>query len=705
MGLESGRLEPSLHLSRAAWLALFLLSVVASGSSALIFLFNPDASNPANVEFRDGQPSAITVLAPERITYPSRIETQQAQAKAADEVPEVYTSPDDTLARVQQRSAQRILRYVDTVRQDPYGRIDQKLAWIKTVPTITLSPETISRTLALDDASFQRVISETLYVLDVSMREGIREGDVVRAAAKLPSRVSLTFSQEEADLITEWAAIFLIPNSFADPRRTEQNRQRARDGVGTVYRTVEKGQAVVRTGEVITPLIYEALQATGNIRSAGPVGLPVGPIAWGAFLTLVSDLYLLRFRPSTFRRFRFVLLYFLLFVAALAGAKLLFGNRAPQAFLYPTSAFVMLATVLLSPEAALGMALGVGLGIGYIFQGSLELAAYTVLGSLVGILALRRVDRLTTFIFSGATVALINILTLAVFRIGPPDLDLNTLALPVLLAAANGALSGLLALGGLFILGKLFDLTTPLELIELARPTQPLLQQLLREAPGTYHHSLIVGNLAEHAAERIGADSLLVRVGAYYHDIGKMLNPQFYVENQLDGRNPHDELEPRTSASIVHRHVLDGTALARKHRLPTAIRSFIPAHHGTTLTAFFYHRALERESEPVEENEFRYPGPKPHSREAAIVMLADGVEATSRSERPTTALEIRAIIDRSVGERLRDGQLDQSDLTLQEIDQIKQAFFEILQGLFHPRIRYPQLSNVAQKNPAQIPPK
>jgi len=199
-----------------------------------------------------------------------------------------------------------------------------------------------------------------------------------------------------------------------------------------------------------------------------------------------------------------------------------------------------------------------------------------------------------------------------------------------------------------------------------------------------------VSHLAEQAAHRIHADALLVRVGAYYHDVGKTYSPPSFVENQLDGVNIHNTLEPQASALMVINHVQNGIALAKKYGLPERIRDFIPQHHGTTLAAYFYRTALKANPNmAINENAFRYPGPKPQSREAAILMLADGVEATARAERPHSAEQMRAIIDRIVNDRLRDGQLDESDLTLRDVQQIKEAFFGVLQGLFHPRVKYP----------------
>jgi putative nucleotidyltransferase with HDIG domain len=255
-------------------------------------------------------------------------------------------------------------------------------------------------------------------------------------------------------------------------------------------------------------------------------------------------------------------------------------------------------------------------------------------------------------------------------------------------AVTSGALSGLVAFGATVLLGHLFRITTVFELRELADPNHPLLRQMLLRTPGTYHHSLLVANLAERAAEVIGADALTARVGAYYHDIGKMRNPLAFIENQT-GTNPHDELDPLVSAQIVSAHIRDGLVLAERYHLPERIREMIPGHHGTSLAKYFWQLAKER-GQAVDEAAFRHPGPKPRSREAAIVMLADGVEASVRSLAEKNAETIRAMVDKIVEERVADGQLDECDLTLRDIHSVKDAFCELLLGVYHERIPYPE---------------
>ena len=256
----------------------------------------------------------------------------------------------------------------------------------------------------------------------------------------------------------------------------------------------------------------------------------------------------------------------------------------------------------------------------------------------------------------------------------------------------NAALSVILAIGSFAVLGNLFGIMTVFQLLELANPSNRLLRRLLLETPGTYHHSVMVGNLAERAAETIGADPLLARVAAYYHDIGKMKNPLAFVENQAGAHNIHDDLNAETSARIIAGHIRDGIDLAYEHGLPVQVVGYIPQHHGTSVMAYFHQKALREvggREDLVDERTYRYPGPKPQTREAAILMLADGVEASVRSLDEKDEESIRAMVDRIVDARVEDGQLDDAELTLKNISQIKDAFVGQLLGMYHSRIKYP----------------
>jgi putative nucleotidyltransferase with HDIG domain len=270
--------------------------------------------------------------------------------------------------------------------------------------------------------------------------------------------------------------------------------------------------------------------------------------------------------------------------------------------------------------------------------------------------------------------------------------DLAAIVQGMAAGAVNAGLAVVLAIGSFAVLGSLFGIMTVFQLLELANPSSRLLRRLLLETPGTYHHSVMVGNLAERAAETIGADPLLARVGAYYHDIGKMKNPLAFIENQAGAANIHDDLDPETSARIIAGHIRDGIDLGYEFGLPVQIIGFIPQHHGTSVMSYFYGKALRElgvSGEAAERDLYRYPGPKPQSREAAILMLSDGVEASVRSLDEKDEASIRGMVNRIVDARVEDGQLDEADLTLRNLAQIKEAFVQQLLGMYHTRIQYP----------------
>ena len=276
---------------------------------------------------------------------------------------------------------------------------------------------------------------------------------------------------------------------------------------------------------------------------------------------------------------------------------------------------------------------------------------------------------------------------------------LKSRADPILFSGGQfGIISSSLTFTAFFWLGGIFGITTPLQLFELARPTHPLARRLLLEAPGTYHHSLIVGNLGERAAELVGADPLLVRVAALHHDVGKVLRPYFFVENQASGENYHQQLDPKTSAQIIISHVKDSLELGRKYHFPTAVLDIIGQHHGTTSAGFghFYQRASKEMDGDVNEVDFRYPGPRPRSKEAAIIMLADRVEAAVRASAPESSGEMERLVRKITNDRLVSGELDECDVTLRDLEGIRGAFIDVLQGVFHPRLQYPEKDSMTQ---------
>lgn len=416
-----------------------------------------------------------------------------------------------------------------------------------------------------------------------------------------------------------------------------------------------------------------------------------------AALTGILGFYLWRMqRVILGNRKRLALLAALVIVAGL-GAKLTIPGHVLTPYLFPMAAATMLVSVLLDSQLAIVVAIILSLFVGFVSGESLDLTIYTLLGSLVGALAVAQLGRLSTFAWAALAIGLVNSVVAVCFRVLGTDYDMVALLQLVGASFANGLVSASLTFTAFFWLGTLLGITTPVQLVELARPTHPLAKRLLLEAPGTYHHSLMVGNLGERAAEMVGADPLVVRVAALHHDVGKCLRPYFFVENQTPGENYHEQLDAKTSAQIIISHVHDSLELARKHRFPTAVLDAIAQHHGTTRVGFgyFYQQAVKEGNGQVTEMDFRYPGPRPRSKEAAIVMLADGVEAAVRASSASSTAEIERVVRKLTNDRLVSGELDDCDLTLRELEIIGNAFVQVLQGSGHSRIQYPEKDSVA----------
>lgn len=423
-------------------------------------------------------------------------------------------------------------------------------------------------------------------------------------------------------------------------------------------------------------------------------------------VALVSSLmaWLWRFRSRLWHRNNAIMLVGLTLLATTVVLAIV-GEDDVAPFLVPTAAAALLLAVLLDSGVATVVLAMIAVLAGVV-SGSMELAAYTFLGGLGGTIVIRSGERLSLFGQAAVAIGVVNATVVLAFGlIAWPDNDLQAFAQLIIASFVSAAGASIVAAGTFALLGSLFGITTSYQLLELANPTQPLLRRLLLEAPGTYHHSLMVGNLAEQAAEVIGADALVTRVAAYYHDIGKLYDPLVFIENQAGGENIHDQLPPEESAALVAGHVARGIDIAYEYKLPKALIGFIPQHHGTALMGYFYAKARQIAAEDsgaphgsaaaketadkVDQRRFRHAGPKPQSREAAILMLADSVEASVRSLSSHDEPAIRAMVSRIISDRLIDGQFDECDLTLRDLDRIRESLIHQLLAMYHRRIAYP----------------
>jgi putative nucleotidyltransferase with HDIG domain len=389
-----------------------------------------------------------------------------------------------------------------------------------------------------------------------------------------------------------------------------------------------------------------------------------------------------------------------LFLIFLLSARLIIPTHTIIPYAFPISAYGLTIAALFGVEIAVVTSLPLVILAAYGLPNSMELTLYYLVSTLFGVLALGRARRLVSFAFAGLAVGVTGSVIVLIFRLPLPTTDWVGLATLTAAAFFNGLASASITILLNSALAHFLGSITAMQLVDLTRPDHPLLRLLLREAPGTYQHSLQVANLAEQAAERIGADALLTRVGSLYHDIGKTANPVFFIENQPPGFiNPHEGLSAEQSAALIIRHVTDGLELGRKNHLPQRILDFVLEHHGTGLTRYQYYNAVQAaggDESQVDKDKFTYPGPRPQSRETAILMLADGSEARVRAERPDDDEKLRAVIKSAIKDRIASGQLDDTKLTLNDLTLIAESFSTTLRGLYHPRLTYPRLEQPSQ---------
>ena len=646
-----------------------------------------------------GDISPEDIDAPEDTTWISDVLTERGREEAVADVEDVYNLPDTNAVRQQTQVARQILDFISNVRRDIYGTNDQKLNDLQQITDLDLDEGVMLNILEMDEDTWRSVDEQIVDVLERVMQQSIRDSDLQAIISRLPTQVSVRFNTQEAAVITSIIGDLVRPNAFVNPQQTESAREQAREDFEPVRRTFAAGQRVVDEGRVITAADYEALQQLGLLeispeeRRTRRLTAISQSFMLSLTIVIVIGLYTARFASDLFNQPRFMLLAAVIYLLFLIGVRIV-GDNGTVIYIYPTAAMALLFIAIISPEVAIISTLGMGTMIGFMLDQDLEMAIFVIMSGLMGTLTLRKAERLNSFFFAGLMIALINIIVIAAFQLNLAGLNQNLERLGTLLiyGALNGFLASMAAMALMYLVTILFNLPTGLRLVELSQPNNPLLQRLLREAPGTYQHSLQVANLSEQATNAIGGNAELVRVSALYHDIGKSLNAPFFVENQADGSNPHDELnDAYRSADIIISHVTEGDKLARQQRLPDRVRDFIREHHGTTRVEYFYNKAMTDadSQDEVDPADFTYPGPIPQSRETAIMMLADSCESTVRARRPSSKQEIQEIVQSIIDARTKAGQLDESGLTSNDIKTIRGVFVDMLQAVFHPRINYP----------------
>lgn len=703
MSIRDHGLNFNLASHRRVFLGLLLL---VSMGVAFLAVEIPVLMRSSTPQLEAGEVAPQDIVAPRAITYTSEILTEQQKNAAARSVSPIYSSPDTGIARRQLERLRATLSYITNVRSDSFASEEQKITDVAALEDIHLDQEIAQRILALTDARWQAVQQEAIVVLEQVMRNNIREDRVEEVRRSVPALVSLSLPEEQAAIVAKLVSGFVAPNSFFSESLTEAARERAREAVAPVTVSFVQGESIVQKGRVLSTTDIEALQELQLIQQ---------PYTWqdwtsAGALVLLSTLFLLlylRRKPHLTQDLRGLTVIVVLFLVMLVSGRLIVAGNAVLPYIFPLAAFSLIVASLFGAETALVFTLPLTILFAHNLPNALNLNIYYLLAGFFGVFSLGAGQRMSAYFWSGMAIAVAGALVIMAYQIPQPNVDIVAVATLMGISVLNGIASPTLTLLLQFFVAQFLGMTTALQLMEISRPDHKLMQLLLRSAPGTYQHSLQVANLAEQAAEQIGADPLLTRVGALYHDVGKTLNPYYFIENQVsDSLNPHDDLDPLTSSATIIRHVTDGLDLAQKHRLPRRIQDFIAEHHGTMLTQYQYAKAVEAaqgDKSQVDKEQFRYPGPRPQSRETAILLLADGSEASVRAQRPRDADELRAMIKKTLEDRVASGQLYDTDLTLHDLDTIVESFTTTLRGIYHPRIEYPSSDKSPEPKPDSTP--
>ncbi|MDP6605751.1 MAG: HDIG domain-containing protein [Dehalococcoidia bacterium] len=663
---------------------------------------------PGETRLEVGSTASRTLTAPRDLSYESAVLTAVAREQSAAAVPDVRVH-DPGIHDAQLAELNRQLAAIERVRANGSLSASARESALLAIGGVSsLSARGAAVIASVTESEWTALVAELRGALGRTLAVAITDGGVADARQRVRGLLTPLLSNDQALALGELADPLVVATQVVDAARTAAEREKARDSRPPVLVTVTRGRAVVTEGEILEPEDIERLDELG-LRTSG---LRLSTLAATALIAgmvgVAGGGYLFVVQPGAVASFRRLVLFGLLMLVPMAASKFAFTLLLPDldrqflAYAVPLAAAPIAAAVLLDVTTALLVTVALASVTAFVTlylpevdfgaTGQVEAARMwlvVVAASLAGIAVAARADRLQRYLAAGVASALAAGAALVVFWLLDPERGAVDLLWIGGAAAVGGITAALISVGAFVLLSRPFGIITRVELMELAQLSHPLLQRLQNEAPGTFQHSVLVGNLAERAADRIGADALLVRIGSYYHDIGKLVGPEFFYENVGEGENPHDGLDPLQSTRVIHQHVNGGTEIARRGGLPEAVVQFIPQHHGTRLVTFFYRRAAEADAE-IDPELFRYAGPKPQSREAALVMLSDSCEAAVRASPDHSDERIGEVIEGIIRERLEEEQFDECDLSLRDLRLIAESFGASLNAVYHPRVEYPE---------------
>ena len=665
------------------WKRIFLFTITA----ILIYFILMTVVTPKRYKLNEGDIATVDIKAPRDIIdeEATKLKEQEVTAK----VEKKFTLKNE----IKIEASDNVKGFFDKLINLKSNNIDEKskIAELKKIDTINLSDSEYKELLDLSvdkDTELQWI---ALTAIDKAYENQIEEDSKAIADAKSIVDEYLSRQGLESNIeviLREICESQVKANYFFDQSKTDEAIKEALKGVSKVM--IKKNQIIVKEGEPITQKQINILTELGLIGediSKDYIYTYIILFFYILFVLILQYIYMKNENNKILNNTKLVFLILLLNLLSLIIARVF---TLVSVFLIPIACTPILMTVFLGSKISIIINSFNLLFIGIIIGFDPQIILVAIVANIISSLTLKKVNQRNDILYSTAYLAVSSAIIVLSSGILLSN-NIKRILIDVALATGGAFISGILAMGLLPFLESSFNLVTNMKLLELSNPNNLLLKRLLMEAPGTYHHSIMVANLAEVAAEEVGANPMLVRVGAYYHDIGKIKRPFFFGENQLGGVNPHDKISPALSTTIIISHVKDGLELAKEYDVPTIVTDMIAQHHGTTLVKYFYYTLKNNSENPdlIKEDDFRYPGPKPQTKEAAIIMMADSVEAAVRSIQEPTLDKIEAMVNNIIKDKLNSNQLNECDLTFKDLEVIKACFLKVLKGIYHHRIEYP----------------
>lgn len=674
--------------SRSQRIALFMV-VFSIGYLLLI-----TAITPKQYSLKVGEIPSIDIKAPRDIVDEKA--TKEKETQALEKVGQQYTlktevkkDAEDDIKALFEKLIEIENKYSSTIGAKESDKIND----LSKLTEVKLTEDQAKVLISIPKEKLADLEVKMVSVVDKGYENKINEND--ENAIKSARDVALTKIDElnldagVSNVLKTIISARINPNVFYDKEKTDEKIQEVQKNISKII--IKQNQIIVKEGEPVTQSQIDILSELGMLSDKNEAGYSYVYLALAVFLAMILFLqysFIKLNYETIFENTKKLILISVINLISLVLARTI-GIISP--FLIPFACAPMMITLLLNYKLALVISSLNIILIGAVNGFDIQIIILGIVSSILGSTLLKKMQQRNELLYSTVIIAIVSaILTLST------GILISSNLMDVLIKSGitivGGLLSGIFALGILPFLEGTFNEVTTLKLLELSNPNNPLLKKLLMEAPGTYHHSMLVANIAEMAAEEVGANSVIIRIGCYYHDVGKTERPYFFGENQMGGENPHVNIPPNLSAMIIKSHVKDGLELARKYKLPKVIQDIIVEHHGKTLVKYFYYTMKNSAEDPeeIKEEDYMYEGPIPSSKEAGIVMLADSVEASVRSIKDPSKEKINNMVNCIINDKLSSGQLNDCNLTLKDIEKIRVCFLNALNGIYHQRVEYPK---------------